>query len=40
MDIENNERIKEFKQLFSGFAVKEIPKKEDLNDIGYQIKAP
>ena len=32
-DIENNERIKEFKQLFSGFAVKEIPKKEDLDYI-------
>ena len=32
-DIENNERIKEFKQLFSGFVVKEIPKKEDLDYI-------
>lgn len=32
-DIENNERVKEFKRLFSGFAVKEIPKKEDLDYI-------
>lgn len=32
-DIENDERLKEFKQLFSGFAVKEIPKKEDLDYI-------
>ena len=32
-DIESNERLKEFKQLFSGFAVKEIPKKEDLDYI-------
>ena len=32
-DIENNERIKEFKQLFSGFVVKEIPKEEDLDYI-------
>jgi hypothetical protein len=32
-DIENDERLKEFKRLFSGFAVKEIPKKEDLDYI-------
>ena len=32
-DIENNERVKEFKQLFSGFIVKEIPQKEDLNNL-------
>lgn len=32
-DIENDERLKEFKRLFSGFVVKEIPKKEDLDYI-------
>jgi hypothetical protein len=32
-DIENDERLKEFKRLFSGFAVKEIPKKGDLDYI-------
>lgn len=32
-DIENNERVKEFKQLFSGFNLKEIPQKEDLNNL-------
>ena len=32
-DIESNERLKEFKRLFSGFVVKEIPKKEDLDYI-------
>lgn len=32
-DIENDERLKEFKRLFSGFAVKEIPKEEDLDYI-------